>query len=267
MSMSDRHPFGDVDGQAAPQAWVAVLDRLSAEPLYQPYKRRLIELLEPDPESSYLDVGCGTGAAALALKEACGCRVTGLDSSKTMTHEAGARGLTTVVLADAHALPFAGGAFDGAWGDRTFQHLADPRAALHEMVRVVKPGGVVLTADPDYSTQHLSISDADLADRVLQFRATYGIRNGELAHRMNDLFTDVGLDHVTSEEWPIVVRDPNSLDHVLGLRDWARFAAEQGLIDHAEIPRWEQELATAVSDGTFLYSFSNFITRGVKSPD
>jgi len=62
-----------------------------------------------------------------------------------------------VVVADAHSLPFPSESFDGAWADRTFQHLADPLAALRELVRVVRPGGRIVIADPDYGTQVVNI--------------------------------------------------------------------------------------------------------------
>lgn len=77
-------------------------------------------------------------------------------------------GLREAVVADAHALPFTSEGFDGAWADRTFQHLADPVAVLDEMVRVVKPGGTVVVADPDYGTQAVEMPDQELARRVLR---------------------------------------------------------------------------------------------------
>jgi SAM-dependent methyltransferase len=242
---------------------LGVLDRLTAEPLYQPYKSRVAELLNPRAERTYLEVGSGTGAAAIALVETWGCRVLALDSSTAMTTQARSRG-ADAIIGDAHDLPFANDAFDGAWADRCFQHLADPVAALGEMIRVVKPGGVIVIADPDYTTQRLSICDPELATRVLAFRAEHGVRNGMLAHQMSGAFSDLGLVEVTAEEWPIVVRDSERLDNALGLLHWARFAAERGLIDRADVPRWEQQVATAASAGSFLYSFSIFITRGVR---
>jgi SAM-dependent methyltransferase len=267
MSGDEAHPFTDVDGQADPNRWIGVLDRLSAEPLYRQYKARIIELLAPHADGSYLDVGCGTGAAGRTVANAYGCRVVGLDSSTTMVTEARARGLTEAVVGDAQRMPFDDESFDGAWADRTFQHLDDPAAALRELARVVKDGGVLVVADPDYSTQTLSISDQGLAERVLGFRADHGIRNGTMAHLMADLLNANGLSVVSVEEWPIVLHDLNSLDNALGLRHWAQFAAERGLIDHRDVPRWDHELAATISEGTFRYSFSICITAGRKQPN
>ena len=50
----------------------------------------------------------------------------------------------TDVQADAHALPFADAAFDNVVAIETFEHLREPRRAVAEIARVLKPGGRVL---------------------------------------------------------------------------------------------------------------------------
>jgi SAM-dependent methyltransferase len=258
------HAFTDVDAQPDPTAWVEVLDKIRRAPLYASYKRRTVELLDPQPGGRYLEVGTGTGADALACADRFGVSVVGADSSSVMIEEAARRGLPETVIADAHALPFESESFDGAWADRTFQHLVDPVVALGEMVRVVKPDGTIVVVDPDYGTQVVDVPDQELAQRVLRFRADCGLRNGRLAHQMGRLFARAGLTDVRVEAVPIVLRDPKALDNALGLRDWATFAHEQGFIEADEVSAWEGALDEAAANGCFLYSFSLFITAGRK---
>jgi SAM-dependent methyltransferase len=259
-----QHGFTDVDAQDDPAAWIEVLDRVRAEPLYAAYKRRTMELLDPQPGGRYLDVGTGTGADALACAKRFDVDVVGVDSSHAMIDEATRRGLTEAVLADAHSLPFHAESFDGARADRTLQHVADPVAALGEMVRVVKPGGSIVVVDPDYETQVVDVPDQELARRVLRFRADHALRNGTLAHQMGRLFVQAGLADVQVEAAPIVLRDPSALDNALGLRDWAGFAHELRLVRADEVQLWEEAIDHAAANGYFLYAFSLFITAGRK---
>lgn len=263
--MEHEHAFTDVDAQVDPTAWVQVLDRLRSEPLYAAYRRRTVELLDAQPGRRYLEVGTGTGADALAFAATFDVSVVGVDSSNTMIEEARRRGLREAYVADAHALPFEPESFDGAWADRTFQHLADPVVALADLVRVVKPRGRVVVVDPDYGTQVVDIPDQELARRVLRFRAEFALRNGTAARQMGRLFVQAGLTDVQVEAVPIVLRDPTSLEHALGLRDWASFAHEQGLIAADEVAAWEAALDEAAAGGWFLYSFCLFVTAGRKA--
>lgn len=258
------HGFVDVDGQDQPEDWVGVLDVLDAEPFYASYKARLRELLAPAAPGRYLDVGGGTGANAVRLVDEYGIDVVVVDHAHTMARAARSRGLNQVAVADAARLPFANGAFAGATADRVLQHLADPWVAVAEMVRVTVPGGRVVLADPDYDTQVLDIDDQDVARAVLRFRADHALRHGTLAHRHAGILAMFGLTDVVVEAHPLVVRDPNAVDHVMGLRTWAATAAKRGLLEPARAAAFEVEVDRAIRAGRFLYAVTFFLTSGVK---
>lgn len=258
------HGFTSVDRQPEPRFWIDLLDRVRREPSYAAYKARLGELLRPVAGGRYLDVGAGTGDDALELAQRYSVRVAGVDSSETMIAEASERGLAEARVADAHDLPFEDATFDGCWADRVFQHLADPEAALAELVRVTKPGGRIVVADPDYDTQVVDVEDQELARRVLRFRADHLLRNGTLSHRMGGLFARAGLTDITVEAVPVVLRDPTALDGALGLRSWASTAGSRELLTKDDVDAWERQLDEAVAEGRFLYSFAIFLTAGTK---
>jgi SAM-dependent methyltransferase len=167
-------------------------------------------------------------------------------------------------VADAEALPFPSGIVDGCWSDRTFQHLADPHRALVELLRVMKPGATIVVVDPDYGTQAMEFPDQGLARMVFSFRARHMLRNGTLAHQMKNRFVEAGLDDVSVEEKKLVVRDPASVDNVMGLRSWARTALAQGRMSDAEVERWETLYDEVVAEGRFRWSVSFFLTSGRK---
>lgn len=105
------------------------------------------------PGMRVLDVGCGPGTitAGLARLVAPG-EVVGVDTSPAvLTEAAEAAPGVRFVLADAHELPFADGELDVVHAHQVLQHLPDPVAALREMRRVTRPGGLVAVRDADYA--------------------------------------------------------------------------------------------------------------------
>ena len=255
------HGFTRVDDEPSPAAWVECLDKLHGEPFYREYKERVRAILAPLAAGLYLEVGAGVGTDALTI----GATAVGVDRSLTMCREARARGLTMAVAADAEALPLRSGSVDGCWSDRTFQHLAHPRRALAELIRVMKVGATIVVVDPDYGTQAMEFPDQGLARKVMDFRAHHALRNGTLAHRLARFFAEAGLADVSVEEKRLVVRDPTSVDNVMGLRSWGRSALAHGTMSDAEVQRWERSYDELVANGRFLWSVSFFITSGRKT--
>ncbi len=95
-----------------------------------------------------LDVGCGTGVLALkalglgATTAVCG-DISMLMVLTARRKVASSDGTLHFAQLDAENLPFADDQFDCALSGMTFGLLPDQRRALHEMVRVVKPGAIV----------------------------------------------------------------------------------------------------------------------------
>jgi SAM-dependent methyltransferase len=99
-----------------------------------------------DRAGPWLDLSCGPGAFARALAAAApGALVVGLDISRAMLEVAAHRtgGYTNVVLVrgDAHALPFADGAFAGVNNAGALHAYDDPELVFREVRRVLKAGG------------------------------------------------------------------------------------------------------------------------------
>jgi ubiquinone/menaquinone biosynthesis C-methylase UbiE len=101
-----------------------------------------------------IDCGCGPGsitvdlARAVTPGEAIGIdlRADALLQGRTLARE---RGIVNVAFqaASVYHLPYTDSSFDAAFACAVLQHLAAPLAALKEMRRVLKPGGVIGIAD------------------------------------------------------------------------------------------------------------------------
>jgi ubiquinone/menaquinone biosynthesis C-methylase UbiE len=100
---------------------------------------------------SYLDVGCGNGAAALLVADTFGVHVVGVDvDPQQISLARTATGDRTDVLfmtADATCLPFEDGRFDIVATNNTTHHVPRWSSVLAEMRRVLKPQGYFVYAD------------------------------------------------------------------------------------------------------------------------
>lgn len=137
-----RAQFGPVAGQYTKSAGHADAGALA----------RGVELAEPAPADRVLDVATGAGHMALALAPRV-AEVVAYDLTAAMLEEtmrnAGGRGLRNVtpVQGAAEEMPFLDDEFDLVTVRIAAHHFADLRAAVREMVRVVRPGGRVLVID------------------------------------------------------------------------------------------------------------------------
>ncbi|MGY1887689.1 methyltransferase domain-containing protein [Blastococcus sp. SYSU DS0753] len=130
-----------------------------------------------------LDVGCGPGTITvdLAARVAPG-RVLGLDVSPEPLDEAqafAARAGVAVIFAvgDVYSLDLPDASFDVVHAHQVLQHLTDPVAALREMARVCRPGGLIAVRDVDYAATTWFPADDGL-DRWLALYQQVARRNG-----------------------------------------------------------------------------------------
>ena len=113
------------------------------------------------PGQQVLDVGCGPGTITLGLAERVAPgEVVGIDrfeaalvearrnAGKRLSPESPAR--ISYQVGDVYELDFSDDTFDVVHAHQVLQHLTNPVAALREMRRVTRPGGLVAVRDADF---------------------------------------------------------------------------------------------------------------------
>ncbi|MBD0334947.1 MAG: class I SAM-dependent methyltransferase [Cyanobacteria bacterium Co-bin13] len=108
----------------------------------------ILQLSQARPETSFFEPGVGTGRIALPLVER-GYAYTGADISEQMMDKlrqklAGKPHRLTLVNADITTLPFEAEVFDAAIAAHILHLVANWRQALAEILRVLKPQGVLI---------------------------------------------------------------------------------------------------------------------------
>jgi ubiquinone/menaquinone biosynthesis C-methylase UbiE len=114
----------------------------------------LARALDAIPAPLVLDVGTGTGRLprALLFQPRFRGRVVGLDLSRGMLRQAARlleeyAGRVTLIWQDAQSLPFLNDTFDAVTCLEVLEFTPDPEAVVRELVRVLRPGGVLLTTN------------------------------------------------------------------------------------------------------------------------
>jgi len=112
------------------------------------------EKMNLNPSSHVLDIGSGLGGPARTLTETFGCRVTGIDLTKTfcdaataMSDWVGLENRVSFKQGDATNLPFENKTFDAAMTIHVAMNIAAKDRMYMEARRVLRPGGVFAVYD------------------------------------------------------------------------------------------------------------------------
>jgi SAM-dependent methyltransferase len=178
------------------------------------------------PGHTLLDVGCGEGGSARAIKaETRTLRVVGIDPSLQLLSMARkADPSVTYIQGDGKRLPLRSSSIDRVLCQRVLMHLETPSFALGEINRVLRLDGVVMCVEPAWSrfrfvTGYLDL-DLDLVRWVQQ-----GVRWPSMGADLPRLMGEAGFN-VLAAEWHVIKReiDPN------------RFrAVAQEVVEHQEV--------------------------------
>jgi SAM-dependent methyltransferase len=157
-------------------------------------------LLNVAPGMSVLDVGSGTGDDIRAIAEVVGAdgRAVGVDLSTAMVDEARSRAAGTPVeflQGDAGKLTFEDATFDRTRAERVLMAMPEPENAVREMVRVTRPGGVVVISEMDAGTIFINSSDKELVRRLVR-GFTDDLPTPDAGRRLQRMLMAAGLEDV-----------------------------------------------------------------------
>ena len=224
------------------------------------------------PGDAVLDVGCGAGEACVELATLIGPggTVAGIDPSEVMiaaARKAAAASGHEVDLrvASIYALPFRDATFDAVRSERVFQHLEDPEAGLAEMIRVTRPGGRIMVADPDHGQHGLALDDpahhriyAATLRALLQM-----IVNPHSGTRLRAMFARAGLADIEQRVQSIPIAFADYV-RALFLRERLAAAVLAGDITHAEADAFVAVLEARERAGAFDANAIAYFVAGTR---
>lgn len=148
-------------------------------------RRALVEELVKNeanncPSPKIFDVGCGTGANLAAFSQY--GKSYGIDMAKEAISFCRSRGLNNLVISKVESVAYLSESFDVITALDVLEHIDDDVAAMKELYRVCKPGGMLLVTVPAYGflwSEH---------DEALHHRRRYA------AHELRNKLTLAGFD-------------------------------------------------------------------------
>ena len=168
-----------------------------------------------------LDVGCGAGHWSFALARVlpAGCGLVGVDREvewvERATASAQALGLEArcrFQRGEAERLPFPDASFDLVTCQTLLMHLPDPGRGLREMLRVLRPGGLLVANEPANRAGitlwgSLDLSPDELTELVRFYlicergKVACGEGDNSLGDRLPGLVASLGLEDVRVSQW------------------------------------------------------------------
>ncbi|OKJ03310.1 methyltransferase domain-containing protein [Kitasatospora sp. CB01950] len=241
---------------------IAYQERLAATDQVRAYKQTLLDALDARPGQLVLDWGCGPGTDLDALARAVTARgrVLGIDHDPAMVRQAAATTPARVLHADVHALPLAAGSADRIRTDRLLQHLADVPRALAEAHRVLRPGGRLAAAEPDWDTLAVDHPDLGIARAWTRHLADRIVRNPVIGRQLPRLLGESGFEVRAVAPVTSVYREVRAADQLLGLRRNTERAVAAGYLTAAQAEEFLDHLAR----GPFLATVTLHVVTAEK---
>jgi SAM-dependent methyltransferase len=254
----------------AAEAAIAKLETLGRSAVEVEARNRYLDLLDLQPGHAALDVGAGTGLAAIEMARRVGRtgRVVALEPSSPIGahgREAAARfgvgGILEWRVGRAEELPLPSGAFDRSFCRWLLLHVDAAETVVREMRRVTRPGGRVMCVEADWGTVTVYPGERELTRRILNFSNDRHIE-GWSGRRLAPLLRGCGLTGVCVQ--PIV-----TIDDACGGPEWVGFlhqraamAAAAGVVSQAEAASWCAGIDRAAGLHGYFFSLTQFAVWG-----
>lgn len=254
--------------------WAEALNLRASADDQKSLRSKLIDLAQVQQNQTLVEIGCGTGALLLDLASAAGTsgRVVGIEPqpvlaafARQVIAEQKLNDVVSVMTDSAEHLPLADAMADCCFAQTVLIHLQKDVClrALQEMVRVVKSGGKIISADQDGDTWIMNHPERELTRRIIQFNSDQRYADGWRGRLLESLFRSAGLININAV--PHVHIDRGAGSYLFGMaKRIAAAAKDKGVLKEEEYIIWSEGLDETAQKGEFFSSINYYCCVGFK---
>ncbi|MCB0107002.1 MAG: methyltransferase domain-containing protein, partial [Caldilineaceae bacterium] len=240
--------YGKTDQLDTPilETMVTRLEARGEQARFQQMMGDYLEAMQIDQAQSVLDLGCGTGVAArtIAARPNFTGKITAVvlsdhlvASARQLAAREGVADQIDFRVGDSRSLDLPNDSFDAVVAHTLVSHVDQLAETLHEIARVVRPGGFVGIFDGDYASLTFSHPDAQQGQRYDELIISAVITQPRAMRRMPHLLAAAGLDLIT--HFPYVVTDIGRADYwIPALESFRKILPASGAMTAAEAGAW-----------------------------
>lgn len=157
-------------------------DHIDEDSAQLKYHENLNELLKLKSGMKVLDAGCGQGVVACYLAANNNIDITGITitphevknaSKRAQSHHVDSK--ARFIFADYADIPYQDATFDRIYTTESLSHAPDVNGVIKELVRVLKPNGLLVCAEYEMDHKNFSSKTARLAELVKEQAAIHGV--------------------------------------------------------------------------------------------
>ena len=245
--------------------------------MFQSVAQNSLDMLKPKRGETILDVGCGLGIDAMKFA-GMGAKTTGVDASQRILQKAWSNVATSIGKNLAITFKrgreenliemFGDGSFDGVYASRLLEHVEDPRATLRRFGRVVRRGGRVVVAEPDWATMTIDHPNKEMTNKILKLFQN-SVRHPFVGRELRRTMRELGYNRMTMRAVPVVFVDPISS----GLIDGIETFVQQGLLggssneEKEDVERYIDTCKKLKKESGFTSSLTMYVVMGSRPKD
>ena len=263
--------FRNVDESGEADFFINYLKFVDSVPEFRTIKERNYKAMGLKRGDKVLDAGCGIGLDTYrigSIVEDTGS-VIGFDSSESMISIAqknvpGNLQNITFILGDLKHPDFLNNTFDAVYVERILQISPNPSEIIQQLVRIIKPGGTLVSIEPDWGTMAVDPGNRNIIRSLISY-CTDSLPDGWTGRKLFRYFREFGMD-VRVEAEPVIMHDFPIINRAMNFENFISGAIQAGQISHSDADELIEGFRFADENGLFFFSY--MIYRAiVKKPE